>query len=501
MDMRTILGTSMRRRMQLIEVLYCIKEGMSTESLLDYQKCSLPILLNDIKVVNQEQNVVIIEKYQGLYRLQLFENTSISQLYSVILGKSVEFQILEQLLYEKHENITDLANAMFISVSNTQRYLKKISHVLAVAGLSLKHRPLRIIGRESVVRHMFYRYFTEKHYELDITLPGLESYQRDVFERFATAYIEKNGYYHAYVFKHRIIYNMYISAWRIRNGHYFQEGELDSAFQPQKPDGGITDEFSIVLRENFGFPLTDEIFREVNWLQFTDSLMFGGGHFELAYASNERFKKHYQINREIVDAYNQMFSKPLPEAELAELAVVLQNSSFLYNEKGAHIEILRRTKESFVVTMRYTYEQSIEKIYQMLKKITRHYHFYEEKDFINGYIYWLVTAVPDSMGRMELSDRKLKILLISSLSPTEDKFLRTQLYHGIYGNFEIDLHASMEESVYELSKSYDLILSTGRVDRIAKNCQYIAIDSYLTWQTLHEIQHTISQLSTTNATK
>ena len=54
MDFRSILGTSNKRRLLLLEQLYHRRDGLSSDQLLSTLNCSLPILLNDIDLINGE---------------------------------------------------------------------------------------------------------------------------------------------------------------------------------------------------------------------------------------------------------------------------------------------------------------------------------------------------------------------------------------------------------------------------------------------------------------
>ena len=126
MDFRTTLGTSNKRRLLLLEHLYYRRDGLSSDQLLSLLNCSLPILLNDIDLINSEKpNVVQIVKVKGLFRIIMDKSISLGVIYADFLNACPEFQIIEELLYEECENITALSKKLYLSSSNTQRYLKK----------------------------------------------------------------------------------------------------------------------------------------------------------------------------------------------------------------------------------------------------------------------------------------------------------------------------------------------------------------------------------------
>lgn len=93
MDFRAVLGTSNMRRLLLLEKLYYRQEGWSSVQLLDELNCSLPILLNDIELINAEYPNFQIVKVMGLYRLIIDKSVSLGTLYANFLNTCPEFQI------------------------------------------------------------------------------------------------------------------------------------------------------------------------------------------------------------------------------------------------------------------------------------------------------------------------------------------------------------------------------------------------------------------------
>ena len=62
---------------------------------------------------------------------------------------------------------------------------------------------------------------------------------------------------------------------------------------------------------------------------------------------------------------------------------------------------------------------------------------YQEEDFIQNYMYLLITTEVYSMEWLASQDQPLKVLLLSDLSPTEETFLAKQISEKVYGNFTI----------------------------------------------------------------
>lgn len=211
MNFRDILGVSNLRHLRLIELLYACRTGLSSDQLLEELECSLSVLLKDVKLINSQQDAFRVQKYKGLYQLKIKSHISINRLYADTIQQSPEFQIIEELLYEECENIIDLSKKLYLSPSKTQRNLKKIEGVLSETGITLQYRPLRLEGNESVIRHMYYRYFIEKSDRLGSLYRELKEFQIKAITELVNQFIQVNKLEDNYISRKRLGYNMYIS--------------------------------------------------------------------------------------------------------------------------------------------------------------------------------------------------------------------------------------------------------------------------------------------------
>lgn len=264
MDFREVLGASSLRRLRFVELLYASQVGLPSDQLLEELECSLPILLKDVKIINDEQDDFHIEKFKGLYQIQVKPHVSINRLYADVLQTSPEFQIIEELLYERCSSISDLADKLYLSASNTQRYLKKIETAFKKSGIRLDYRPLRIEGKESVIRHFYYRYFLEKSDRLESLFIDLKDYQIKAITDLVDQFIQVNHLENRHIFRKRLSYNIYISLWRIKNDRHFPESELISPLT--LPDEETLESFERMALEVFRVRLTEEEIKDCLWL-------------------------------------------------------------------------------------------------------------------------------------------------------------------------------------------------------------------------------------------
>lgn len=497
MDFRGILSTSSRRRLILVERLYYTREGIPSEQLLVELACSLPILLNDVKLINEQHTDFFVEKFKGLYRLQVKEKISIGKLYSDVLNQSPEFQIIEQLLYEECDNIIALAERLFLSVSNTQRYLKKIEKILKQAGLYLCYRPLRIEGKESVIRHFYYRYFIEKQHVIEDVLPDLKSYQFISIEQFAVAFIETNQLFKKYILQKRIVYTIYISLWRMKNRHAYPADELRE-YGLVLPNKHACNDFSNTVHELFHMHLTEEVMKDCLWLLYSDALVFNKKQQASALENNPRYSKLYNIHNELVEEFNHLTGEKLSREQMDYLTTAVLNDCYLYDPNGKYISILSKSRSVFLELASVMYKHVIDKVRAVVENFVAKHEVYQEEDFVKNYVYLLLTSIPETFQLLVEQEKPIHLLLLSDLTPTEEEFLATYIKNNVHGNFEIDhfeVVTNGKNGMYAAMLRYDGLITTGSVKGLPEDFPVVVLDSYITPHKLVDIQNLVNELS------
>lgn len=496
MNFREVLGTSSLRRLRFVELLYTSQMGLPSDQLLEELDCSLPILLKDVKLINDEQDSFHIEKFKGLYRVQVKPHVSINRLYAEVLQQSPEFQIIEELLYEKCSSISDLAEKLYLSASNTQRYLKKIETAFKKAEISLDYRPLRIEGKESIVRHFYYRYFLEKSDRLENLFNGLKDYQINAITDLVDQFIQVNHLENRHLFRKRLSYNIYISLWRIKNGRYYPQNELISPLA--LPDEQTVDSFSRMVLEVFRVRLTPEQIKDCLWLSYSDTLVFSEDQWKSAMKQSRTYRDLFQKHLELVEDFNRLVGRSLDADARDELAIALVNDQRMYSPKGCFIDILYRQRIIFLQKMMETHYQAVKKVLKIAENFVKKYRIYQENDFVWNYAYLLITMVPKSLSMLASCDKPLKLLLLTELSPTEESFLAEQIEERIYGNFEVHFVEERARDTYidqyELEK-YDALITSSSIEEIPYDYPTVIIDPFLTNQNIVQLQQLISDLA------
>ncbi|MGO3608998.1 MAG: helix-turn-helix domain-containing protein [Enterococcus sp.] len=498
MDFRTILGTSNKRRLLLLELLYHRRGGWPSDQLLSDLNCSLPILLNDIDLINSFKPNLQIIKVKGLYRIVVDNSLSLGNLYADFLKNCPEFQIIEELLYEECENITALSKKLYLSSSNTQRYLKKIEQALSSAGIELCYRPLRVEGNEGEIRNFYYRFYSERQSAFESTLSKLPSSHYHILERYVRDFVDVNRIHQKYIFEKRLLYNMYISFWRIKHNHPFPEEQLQSTEKITLPQGLSYKLLKQAVMKGVELELTPEMLRDTLWLTYSDSIIFSLLHRELALTENPKYKRLFMQHFSLAEEFNEMLGSRLTNLNCLDLATVLNNDFYLCNPNGKYLAVLWRNRSVFIEEVSKVYKLGVKKVRDLVERFVSKYHIYQEDDFVQNYIYLLITTEVYSLEWLASQEPLIKILLLSDLTPTEESFLAKQIYENVYGNFEIFHFEQLSGGTPNLwgeLKSYDCLVTTGSSEGLPDDYSVVVIDPFLTSQSAKWIQNMVSDLS------
>ncbi len=496
MDFRNILGVSNLRHLRVVELLYACRTGLSSDQLLEELECSLSVLLKDVKLINSQQDAFMIVKFKGLYQLNIKSHISINRLYADTIQQSPEFQIIEELLYEKYENIIDLSKKLFLSPSKTQRNLKKIESILLETGVTLHYRPLRLEGKESVIRHMYYRYFIEKSDRLESLYRELKEFQIKAITDLVNQFIQVNQLEDTYISRKRLGYNIYISLWRIKNGHYYPKEELGSHLM--LPERNILDAFRRMSMEVFRLNLSSEEIKDCLWLSYSDTVVSSKIQLHSALKKEGDYVDYYYRHLELVEEFDSLLNFSLGHEKKQEVTINLLNEHLIYSPSGKRIDILFRQRKIFLEKLSETHDQAVKKVAKIVEVFVQRHQMYQDNDFIWNYVYLLITMVPQSLTLLASCDRPLKLLLLSELSPTEEFFLGSQIESQIYGNFEVhyvEKHlSSVNINRSELEK-YDALITSSSVEEVPDEYPTVVIDPFLTNQDVFQLQQLVSELA------
>nr|WP_244299427.1 hypothetical protein [Enterococcus avium] len=348
-----------------------------------------------------------------------------------------------------------------------------------------------------MIRHFYYRYFIEKHYTLKTVLPDLSEGHLKTIKNFVLEFIKTNDMKNQHIFQKRLAYNFFISLWRIKNKHHYPQEELRT--KPLVlPEGKTVEELSLMIKEVFQLSISDELLRDCLWLSFTDSLIFSEKHRKAALKDNPRYKQLFKMHMELTEEFAKLLGGTLDKERKIELTTVLLNATYLLDEKGDFLSILRKNRTIFLDMVTIMHQHAVEKVTDIVEAFVNKYAIYQTQDFITTYVYLLLTEEEKSLELLASQDEPHHLLLVSDLTPTEEKFISRVITQIVYGNFEIhhldelwDSHDEMVEKVL----SYDGLITTGPREGLPEDFPFVSMDPYVTPQAIVAIQNLVNDLS------
>ncbi|HDZ1822746.1 TPA: capsule synthesis transcriptional regulator AcpA, partial [Bacillus anthracis] len=153
------------RKIDLLNILIEEKRWFTLFELEKNLNCSSKTIRKDISIINDllPKTIFIHSKKGKGVKLSLPQNQSISEAISNLLKKSLTFLAIQQLLEERSNTVTSLADKLYLPISSTNIVLKRVSKYIKKFGLSLEKKPLRIVGDEFQIILMFSERYLESY--------------------------------------------------------------------------------------------------------------------------------------------------------------------------------------------------------------------------------------------------------------------------------------------------------------------------------------------------
>ena len=140
---------------------------------------------------------------------------------------------------------------------------------------------------------------------------------------------------------------------------------------------------------------------------------------------------------------------------------------------------------------------AVEKVTEIVQAFAQEYQIYQSEDFIRNYVYLLLTDEVDSLELLASQDKTIHLLLISELSPTEEKFITKIISQIVYGNYEIHYFDEMleDDDIFKKIAAYDGLITTGAIEGLPKDFPRVSMDPYVTPQAIVDIQNLVNELT------
>ena len=113
--MRSLLTTSDRRRLELIELLLEANDWMTIEQVAVQLASSVRNIKEDITYFRKHFPEIGIETGQYMMRIMMDHSIGIQEAYRLILKETLIFQLLEEIFFIETYSIDDLAGILHTS--------------------------------------------------------------------------------------------------------------------------------------------------------------------------------------------------------------------------------------------------------------------------------------------------------------------------------------------------------------------------------------------------
>ncbi|WP_099224091.1 helix-turn-helix domain-containing protein [Listeria costaricensis] len=220
--MRSLLEKSVRRRMELLEILIENNEWVKLETLAEKLNCSKRTLNNDIAIIQKElqDNWELDTSRKWGIRLVIPETSQLDQLYQFFMKKSTSVQLLLGTFYDQQLTVEEWADKLFISPSSLYRLIHRVKSRLQIYGVDLSINPVAIVGPEQQVRYFYMQLFWSGYG------PGEWPFQTDdraQIDQFMRINEEATGFQFIFPYRSERYFWLHVGLERIRQG-YLMEG-------------------------------------------------------------------------------------------------------------------------------------------------------------------------------------------------------------------------------------------------------------------------------------
>lgn len=508
MNLRSLLPKSTQRQLKIIEMLYNAENTLTNEEISTF--CSSPgkTIQSDIATINKEYPEFRIESKNNRYTIQRNNEYGLDYLYYKILKSSTILQLLELLLFEDHQTISELAEHLYTSNASISRMIRKIEGALKPLGIKVIKRPMRLIGEESTIRHLFMLFFREKK----TSFSSLAKSEDTVIavRMLIDDFMQLNSFseFEAYITYLRLEYCFYISLIRISNGHFFANKVVQSP-AVVTPDLAHCQAAILNIEKSFPVLFDQRMLRDCLWLYYGDFIMTNQNQREIALKNNTALAKITSIADEYIDYLEEslQFSFDEDHSRFGNLkdtmSTYLCNESYFYRNVGDFISIIGEYRKMFIEAYARKYSYQTEKLKKAVLDFTKNKKLFLTEDMTYNHLYVLIVQYPQILVKISSKSDKINILVLSLVYPLHETFIVDGLSEGLHG--AIEYHHVTKPSELEnnpaLANTIDLVISTSSEgyryysENIFQGIPVFVVEPFISSNTFNELQAKINEIA------
>ncbi|WP_239256883.1 helix-turn-helix domain-containing protein [Listeria ilorinensis] len=232
--MRSLLEKSVRRRMELLEILIENNEWIKLEMLAEKLDCSKRTLNNDIAIIQKELrgNWELYTSRKWGIRLVAPETSQLDQLYQFFMEKSTSVQLLLGTFYDQKLTVEEWADKLFISPSSLYRLIHRIKSRIQFYGVDLSINPVAVVGPEQQVRYFYMQLFWSSY---GPTKWPFRTDDREQIDQFMKRNEEATDFQFIYPYRIERYFWIHVVLERIRQGFLMGKMEINERILDDEP--------------------------------------------------------------------------------------------------------------------------------------------------------------------------------------------------------------------------------------------------------------------------
>lgn len=470
--MNNLLENNLQKHYRIIYFLL-YKEWVKIKDISQQTGVSERTIRQQIGDINQYIHPAKIESSSHFgIRLLLKSDQNAFYLFSALYKQSIRFTILEELFFHKHQNLSELSDKLFLSVSTLKRKIQELNENLNSYHLFIDSNHLDICGDERRLCWFFYCYLIEKYGILDQLVCNEEisllDEMIDEFFAFYPALKTPQRSVYSYLNKFRTM--LYINIIQIKKGHL-------SCIDSQQAND---------ILFSFSKPLTEKV---RNYYQIKLSKM---EHYRLFYIF---FNNKYAWNIEDLEMKasqnNDLLDIKLAIEEILDTLAYkehlkLSNRSYvliyLYNATTyiwGPTKILYNPNEEFFTSLNNYYEKFTNQIHDIILDIfsQKDLPIFVDESVVNQFMFMLITSWESLPSQLEEKAPTIRVGLFLNTSYEHCKFLQQDITYHLNPRLNIEIIQSTSlNTLRENCGNYDLLLTNISTLSLLK-CEVVSIHS------------------------
>lgn len=437
--MRVLLSKRQQRQLNIIEILNESESWIHISTIAKAVKSSTRVILDDVRELKGLNDIFTLETSIDGIRISFLKNRSVQNYYSHILKNSPSFQILEYIFFNDSCTASQVAEALFLSVSTVRRLVAEINKGLFTRyKIQIELSPCHLVGDETEIRYFFSQYFSERMTCYDWPFDFNQRFLTDFIKFFADIINIKLDYPRVNFCKIVTAVNIV----RLRFGYKLniqtQSRHIYEQLTTQKNSKNIISEFEKEFNLTFEYDTLVDLFITF----YKDDFIYSHEDFLETIKTSPYMKLSYVTLEEGLDKIADTFDLDMPNK--GNLIVDVHNAEHLRNIQINSSFLIHDYKKEFVKNMYEKYPRISSEFYQMVINYRSALNRPHDNAMIIQLIYTLFTHWQGLRGQIQNKQLSVHIVTISAFDQYHAMYLRDSLQNIFGGLITVEAYEGLD---------------------------------------------------------